>query len=54
MDHPEPELRKKSLARLKYKHKDQIYNNKRVRQLERVLKKPCKLGAKYNIRNVSD
>jgi hypothetical protein len=51
-DSQEPTLRKKSLARMKNKHKDQIYGNKRVRELERLVKKPHKLGAKLTIRNV--
>jgi hypothetical protein len=54
MDHlsiNEPSLRQKSLARMKYKHKDQIYNNKHVRNTERRKKKPEKFGAKYNNRN---
>tara|TARA_B110000977_G_scaffold198802_1_gene284517 strand:- start:878 stop:1048 length:171 start_codon:yes stop_codon:yes gene_type:complete len=51
MDYADPELRKKSQARLKYKHKDQLYGPKRVRELERLAKKPHKLGAKLTIRN---
>lgn len=51
-DFQEPTLRKKSLARMKNKHKDQIYGNKRVREIERLVKKPYKLGAKFSVRNV--
>ena len=51
-DNEEPTLRKKSLVRMKNKHKDQIYGNKRVREIERLVKKPYKLGAKLSLRNI--
>ena len=54
MEDYSPELRKKSQAREKNKHKTQIYGHKRVRQIERLVKKSCKLGAKHTVRNYID
>ncbi len=63
MDHFEPQLRNKSLARMRKIDNEPIYGQKTIRAMERIkksqenerkplVKKPFKNNAKYNQRDV--
>lgn len=63
MDHFEPQLRNKSLARMRKIDNEPIYGQKKIRAMERLkasqenkhkplVKKPFKNNAKYTVRDV--
>jgi hypothetical protein len=60
MDFPEPNLRKKSIARKKKIDNEPIYGQKKVREIEKLsenkrkpmIKKSFKNNSKYNNRNI--
>ena len=63
MDHVEPSIRNKSIARKKKIDNEPIYGQKKIRAMEKLkesiennrkplIKKPFKNNSKYNIRNV--
>jgi hypothetical protein len=48
MDHSEPKTRQESKGRTEKKHKDTLYAQKRVRQMEALMEKKAKQPKKKN------